>query len=257
MAAKTWDRRVVEDGGGGNAWDSFSYDPELDLLYIGTGNGGPWSQHWRSPGGGDNLFLTSIVALNADTGEYVWHYQTVPGDNWDYTATSTMMLADLAIDGQPRKVLMQAPKNGFFYVHRSRDRRAHLRREDHRQVTWATQRGPARPGRPVENPPSRATTRPASWSLRVREGRTTGTRCRSVRARGWSIFLARTQNFHRLEPTTSRNSAEPALGPSRGPSRDSGARRLQPAGFLIARDPVTQRDRWRIDLPSGGTAASW
>ena len=93
-----------------------AYDPELDLLYIGTGNGSPWNQKIRSPGGGDNLFLSSIVALSPDTGEYVWHYQTTPGETWDYTATQHIMLADLTIDGQPRKVLMQAPKNGFFYV---------------------------------------------------------------------------------------------------------------------------------------------
>ena len=93
-----------------------AYDPELDLLYIGIGNGSPWNHKLRSPGGGDNLFLASIVALRPDTGEYVWHYQTTPGENWDYTATQHMILADLTIDGRTRKVLMQAPKNGFFYV---------------------------------------------------------------------------------------------------------------------------------------------
>ena len=93
-----------------------AYDPELDLLYIGTGNGSPWNQQYRSPGGGDNLFLSAIVALKPDTGEYVWHYQSTPGETWDFTATQHIVLADLTIDGQPRKVLMQAPKNGFFYV---------------------------------------------------------------------------------------------------------------------------------------------
>jgi len=116
MAAKTWSGEYWKVGGGGNAWDSFAYDPDLKLIYIGTGNGGPWSQARRSPEGGDNLFLSSIVALNADTGEYVWHYQTTPGDEWDYTATQPMILADLTIDGRPRKVIMQQPKNGFFYV---------------------------------------------------------------------------------------------------------------------------------------------
>jgi len=93
-----------------------AYDPELDLLYIGTGNGSPWNHQFRSEGKGDNLFLSSIVALRPDTGEYVWHYQTTPSDMWDYTATQHIILADIAIDGAPRKVLMQAPKNGFFYV---------------------------------------------------------------------------------------------------------------------------------------------
>ncbi|MFT4519673.1 MAG: quinohemoprotein ethanol dehydrogenase [Halioglobus sp.] len=116
MAAKTWTGEWWEWGGGGTVWDSMVYDPELDLMYIGAGNGSPWNQSLRSPDGGDNLFLASIVALKASTGEYVWHYQTTPGETWDYTATQHIMLSDLEIDGKQRKVLMQAPKNGFFYV---------------------------------------------------------------------------------------------------------------------------------------------
>ncbi len=113
---QTWNGEWWKLGGGGTVWDSMAYDPELDLLYIGTGNGSPWNRAIRSPGGGDNLFLSSIVALKPETGEYVWHYQTTPGDTWDYTATQHMILADLTIDGRTRKVIMQAPKNGFFYV---------------------------------------------------------------------------------------------------------------------------------------------
>ena len=116
MAAETWAGEWWTLGGGGTVWDSMTYDPELNLLYIGTGNASPWDPSKRSDGTGDNLFLSSIVALNADTGEYVWHYQTTPGDAWDYTATQHIMLADLDIDGVRRRVLMQAPKNGFFYV---------------------------------------------------------------------------------------------------------------------------------------------
>ena len=116
MAAETWTGEWWKFGGGGTVWDSMAYDPQLDLLYIGVGNGAPWNQVIRSPDGGDNLFLSSIVALRPETGEYVWHYQTTPGDTWDYTATQHIVLADLEIDGAMRKVLMQAPKNGFFYV---------------------------------------------------------------------------------------------------------------------------------------------
>ncbi len=116
MAARTWTGEWWEHGGGGTAWDSFAYDPELELLYIGTGNGSPWPRAIRSPGGGDNLFLASIVAVRPDSGEYVWHYQIVPGNSWDYTATQHMILADLEIEGRLRQVIMQAPKNGFFYV---------------------------------------------------------------------------------------------------------------------------------------------
>ncbi|HVW28457.1 MAG TPA: PQQ-dependent dehydrogenase, methanol/ethanol family [Polyangiaceae bacterium] len=116
QAAATWSGEWWKQGGGGTVWDSVAYDPELDLLYIGTGNGSPWNQRYRSANTGDNLFLSSIVALRPDTGEYVWHYQETPGEEWDYTATQHIVLANLTIDGQPRKVLMQAPKNGFFYV---------------------------------------------------------------------------------------------------------------------------------------------
>jgi quinohemoprotein ethanol dehydrogenase len=116
LADKTWNGKPDAIGVGGTVWDSMAYDPDLDLLYIGVGNGSPWNPAIRSPGGGDNLFLSSIVALRPSTGEYVWHYQTTPGDQWDYTATQHMILADLTIDGKVRKVIMQAPKNGFFYV---------------------------------------------------------------------------------------------------------------------------------------------
>jgi quinohemoprotein ethanol dehydrogenase len=116
MAAKTWSGKFWVQGGGGAAWDSMVYDPELNRIYIGTGNGAPWPHKLRSEGKGDNLFLASIVALDADTGEYVWHYQVVPEESWDFDVTQPLMLADLKIDGKKRKVLMQAPKHGFFYV---------------------------------------------------------------------------------------------------------------------------------------------
>jgi quinohemoprotein ethanol dehydrogenase len=116
LAASTWNGEWWQLGGGGTAWDAIIHDPDLNLVYIGVGNGSPWNAEYRSPGGGDNLFLSSIVALDADTGEYVWHYQQTPGETWDYTATQPMMLADLVLDGVQRRVLMQAPKNGFFYV---------------------------------------------------------------------------------------------------------------------------------------------
>src|SRR5262245_34905328 len=124
-------------GGGGTVWDSMAYDPELNLLYVGTGNGSPWVRKLRSPGGGDNLYLSSIVALNPQSGELVWYYQTTPGDNWDFTATQHMILADLRIDGKQRQVIMQAPKNGFFYV---LDRKTGelISAEKYVEVTWAS-----------------------------------------------------------------------------------------------------------------------
>jgi quinohemoprotein ethanol dehydrogenase len=116
MATKTWNGEWWKYGGGGTVWDSFVYDPKLRLVYLGTGNGSPHVQHFRSPGGGDNLFLCSIVAVNVDTGKYAWHYQMVPNEQWDFTCTQPIVLADMKIGGRTRQVLMQAPKNGFFYV---------------------------------------------------------------------------------------------------------------------------------------------
>jgi PQQ-dependent dehydrogenase (methanol/ethanol family) len=151
MAAKTWKGgEWWKAGGGGTAWDSLTYDPELDLLYIGVGNGSPWSRYLRSPGGGDNLFLSSIVAVRADSGAYVWHYQTSPGDSWDYTATMHMILADLEIEGRARKVIMQAPKNGFFYV-LDRQTGELISAEAFVEMNWATHVD-AQTGRPVINP---------------------------------------------------------------------------------------------------------
>jgi len=116
-AAKTWSRDSMwESGLGGTAWDSMAFDAELDLLYVGTGNSSVYDRDKRSPGGGDNLYLASILALRPDTGELVWYYQTTPGEHWDYTATQHMILTDLDWKGARRKVLLQAPKNGFFYV---------------------------------------------------------------------------------------------------------------------------------------------
>lgn len=152
-AAATWNGEWWKFGGGGTAWDSMAYDPELDLLYIGVGNGSPWNQSIRSPGGGDNLYLSSIVALRPDTGEYVWHYQTTPGETWDYTATQHMILAELEIDGVPRKVIMQAPKNGFFYVI-DRATGELLSAKNYVPVNWASHIDLAT-GRPVENPEAR------------------------------------------------------------------------------------------------------
>jgi PQQ-dependent dehydrogenase (methanol/ethanol family) len=152
-AAQTWTGQWWNLGGGGTVWDAMAYDPELDLLYIGVGNGSPWNQALRSPEGGDNLFLSSIVALDPDDGSYVWHYQTVPGETWDYTATQHIMLADLEIEGEPRRVVMQAPKNGFFYVLDAATGEL-ISAEPYTPVTWATGVD-LQTGRPIEVPEAR------------------------------------------------------------------------------------------------------
>lgn len=149
MAAKTWDPsgKYWEAGGGGTPWDTMAFDPELNLLYIGTGNGSPWARNLRSPKGGDNLFLASIVALNPDTGKYVWHYQETPGDNWDFTSTQPMILADLTLEGKSRKVILHAPKNGFFFVV-DRTNGQFISAKNFVDVNWTT--GYDAKGRPME-----------------------------------------------------------------------------------------------------------
>ncbi len=148
-AAKTWDPSVKywAAGGGGTVWDTMTFDPQLNLMYFGTGNGLPWSRNMRSPRGDDNLYLDSLVALNADTGEYAWHYQETPGDNWDYDSTQPMILADLQIAGQPRKVILHAPKNGFFFVI-DRSNGQFISATKFTDVNWATAYDAN--GRPVE-----------------------------------------------------------------------------------------------------------
>jgi len=126
-----------------------AYDPELRLLYVGTGNGTPHVRWLRSPGGGDNLYLSSILALRPETGELVWHYQTTPAESWDYTSTQHILLADLEIEGSLRKVLLHAPKNGFFFVI-DRETGAFLSAEPFVNVSWATHYDER--GRPVERP---------------------------------------------------------------------------------------------------------
>jgi quinohemoprotein ethanol dehydrogenase len=156
-ALKTWDTtgkyKFWDIGGGGAPWNSMAYDPELDLLYFGTGNGNPWNRDLRSPKGGDNLYLSSVVAVHAKTGEFAWAYQTTPGDTWDFDSTADVVLADLTIGGQPRKVLMHAPKNGFFYVI-DRATGKLISAEKFGVVNWAKSIDMTT-GKPIENPEAR------------------------------------------------------------------------------------------------------
>ncbi|MBU1831073.1 MAG: PQQ-binding-like beta-propeller repeat protein, partial [Gammaproteobacteria bacterium] len=147
-AAETWTGKWWESGGGGTVWDSIVYDDELDQLYIGVGNGSPWNAKIRSPEGGDNLYLSSIVALNPDSGEYIWHYQETPAESWDYTATQHIMLADMDVKGEQRKVIWHAPKNGFFFI-LDRTSGKLLSAEPYSDVNWASHYD-METGRPVE-----------------------------------------------------------------------------------------------------------
>jgi len=151
LARPTWSGTTYYDaGGGGTAWNAIHYDPDLDQILIGTGNGTPWNRQYRSDGKGDNLFLCGILALDADTGKYRWHYQENPGDTWDYNATQPMILATLTIDGKPRKVVMHAPKNGFFYVVDRTDGKLISATPIVDTITWASGID-LKTGRPIEH----------------------------------------------------------------------------------------------------------
>lgn len=152
-APLVYNGKVLIGRGGGMVWNAMVYDPELNRVYIGTGNGQPWNQKIRSPGGGDNLFTDAIVALDADTGAYVWHYQVNPGETWDYDATLDIELATLKIDGKERPVLMQASKNAFFYIIDRKTGKL-LSANQYAEQNWAKYID-LKTGRPVVNPAAR------------------------------------------------------------------------------------------------------
>ena len=150
-AAQTWGGEWWKYGGGGTAWNSLVYDEEFNSLYIGVGNGAPWPREIRSPGGGDDLFLSTIVSVDVETGRMNWYYQTTPGDNWDYSSAMDMALGEIEFGGEIRKVVQQAPKNGFFYV-LDRETGELLRALPYTDgIDWATHVD-METGRPVENP---------------------------------------------------------------------------------------------------------
>jgi PQQ-dependent dehydrogenase (methanol/ethanol family) len=148
-AAATWPAEIL-GGGGGTVWDAISYDPELELVYIGTGNAGPWSEDSRKSKGFDLLYAASIVAVDVNTGLYRWHYQNVPGDEWDFDSVQHLLLADVTINGQKRKVLMQANKNGFLYT-LDRTNGKFIKGIPFAKVNWALGLNEGT-GRPIINP---------------------------------------------------------------------------------------------------------
>jgi quinohemoprotein ethanol dehydrogenase len=257
MAAKTWNGEWWRLGGGGTVWDSIVYDPELDLIYIGTGNGAPWVQAYRSPGGGDNLFLASIVALRAQTGEYVWHYQQVPGEQWDYTATQPMILADLSIDGRVRKVLMQAPKNGFFYV-LDRTDGSLISAEKYVRNEWASHID-LQTGRPVIKPQAMYGEEPVLLTPGAAGGHNWNPMSYSpltglvyFPAQETWLAYSRDPGFDVNKPRQLRNTN--GWG---GRMTEERARLLKLAderanGWLTAWDPVAQKEKWRIEYGRPG-----
>ena len=273
-AAETWEGEVLSSengiGGGGTVWDSMAYDPELDLLYFGVGNGSPWNRAYRSPGkegkgAGDNLYLSSIVAIRPDTGEYVWHYQTTPGETWDYTATQHIVLADMEIDGRERQVLMQAPKNGYFYV-LDRATGEFISAEPYIPLNWST--GMTEDGRPIENPETRidVTGQPAlvmpgplgghNWHPMAYHP---GENIVYIPAFEAAMLYAPEADW---KPDMARgfnigfNMAAGDLPPDLGFRREVGA---TIRGKLLAWDPVNQEAKWTVEHPgawNGGLLAT-
>jgi len=243
-AVKTWNGEWWKYGGGGTAWDAFAYDPKLKLIYVGTGNGSVWNREIRSPGGGDNLYLSSILAIHAETGKLKWHYQTTPGDSWDFTAVQQIILTQLEIKGKKREVLMQAPKNGFFYV-LDRNTGELLSAEPYVYVNWAS-KVDMKTGRPVEASNARYLKSneqiyPMAYGGHNWQAMAFNpiTKLVYIPAREISMIYGNEQNFVYDKDYWSlgigKNTANPTNMDSKGPKSH---------GKLIAWDPVQNKEVW-------------
>ena len=263
-AAGSWfDGAWKQTGGGGTAWDAMAYDPQLDLLYIGVGNGSPYGLGARSGGKGDNLFLSSIVALRPDTGDYVWHYQTTPGDSWDYTATQQITLATLTIDGKPRRVVMQAPKNGFFYVLDAASGKL-ISAKPYAKISWATDVD-MKTGRPNVTPNARydqgpQLVAPAPYGMHGWQPMAFSPRTGLVYipVHYTAFTFERDKDFrYRAAGWNMAINDMPMPGPKTVQEEDALRKLLK--GTLVGWDPVRQRAAWSVEQPhfwNGGVMAT-
>lgn len=264
-ARSTWTGEFWKSGGGGTVWDAMAYDPKLDLLYIGTDNGAPWNRAVRSPGGGDNLFIASLIALRPDTGEYVWHFQESPGESWDFSATQHIVLADLPMGGSTRRVLLHAPKNGFFYV-LDRETGAFISGKPIAAVNWAKGLDPTS-GRPIENPQARYGETGKPWlSLPGPSGSHSWQPMAYSPVTGLVYIPVNEAAFNFIGD----KSYQPRdFGWSTGVDFNAGslpedekiiaAIRKQLTGHLSAWDPVSQKEVWRVSYDqawNGGVLAT-
>lgn len=264
QAAKTWDPagKYWESGGGGTVWNSMVFDPELNLMYIGVGNPSPWSLLKRSPAGGDNLYVGSVVALNPDTGEYVWHYQETPADSWDYTSVQDMILTDLVLDGKERKVLLHAPKNGFFFVI-DRITGEFISAENYVEVNWAT--GYTKDGRPIVT----ELVKNAKDPYDIVPGPFGGHNWHSMSFNpetGLAYFPAQNVPLTLSEdPNWIEQGSNKPGQPMSGTGWNTGmlinakAPTSKPFGRLLAWDPATQKEAWRYEHVApwnGGTLST-
>jgi quinohemoprotein ethanol dehydrogenase len=262
-AVKTWSGdEWVRTGGGGTVWNSMAYDAALNLLYFGTGNGTPWSREQRSPGGGDNLFLSSVIAVNADTGEYVWHYQTTPGESWNFSAVESIVLTQLKINDESRDVLIQAPKNGFFYV---LDRRTGelLSAENYIPLNWASHVDPET-GRPVEYPYARYKDQgrlvvpgPSgghSWYPMSYSPLTGLAYIPALSVPGYY----HQNGAYQYQPGYQNTGIEEGVTNFKALNPQGERQRIRFSVQLLAWNPATRSAAWRVDLPDlgGGTLAT-
>jgi alcohol dehydrogenase (cytochrome c)/quinohemoprotein ethanol dehydrogenase len=264
IAQQTWfGDAYFKMGGGGTVWDSIVYDPELDRLYIGTGNGSPWNRRLRSEGRGDNLFLSSIVALDPQTGKYLWHYQETPGETWDFTAAQQITLATLEIDGARRQAILHAPKNGFFYVIDRRTGRP-ISAEKFVPVNWA-ERIDLATGRPIENPAARFEN--AAYIASSGAAGAHNWHSMSFSPKTGLVYVPAQQipfvytDDARFEYRPGEwNLGVDMLGTKLPRDAEGRAAMLKALeGRLIAWDPVAQREVWRVDYDgpwNGGTLAT-
>ncbi len=264
-AAKTWKGDWWKLGGGGTVWDSIVIDPTLRLVYVGVGNGSPWNQKLRSPGGGDNLYLSSIVALKIDTGEYVWHFQTTPGETWDFTASQPMMLADLQIEGKTRQVIMQAPKNGFFYV-LDRATGEFISGAAYAFMTWANGLDP-KTGRPNATKEARYDQTGKPTAVVPGPGGAHSWQPMSFSPKTGLVYFPVMEAGFMFIPAKSVRPSQ--IGWNTGVDFNAGSLPTDPKilagikqqlkGHLVAWDPVAQKEVWRVqfDHPwNGGTLAT-
>ncbi|PZN33211.1 MAG: PQQ-dependent dehydrogenase, methanol/ethanol family [Proteobacteria bacterium] len=254
MAAKTWGGEWWKTGGGGSPWDGITYDPVTDLVYVGTGNGAPWPAEIRSPGNTENLFLASIVALRADTGEYVWHYQMTPHESWDYDATQQITVAELKIDGRQRRVVMQANKNGHFYVLDAASGEL-LSSRNFVPVNWNL--GIDEQGRPRINPAARYDVTGKGFIVMPSAGGAHSWHPMSYSPLTGLVYIpAMHSNFPMVATHEDDNPMGQKLSISfmRGFElyEQPGAERRLSEGLLLAWDPVAEREVWRVSMGENG-----